>query len=88
VGKKLCSTPPLNNHTLILCFNPNAALSFGRFVLSKEENSLLFPVPAKNIPCSDLQGIRMQDIEINIDLTLKIVKPVKKIANSLLFSLF
>jgi hypothetical protein len=44
----------------------------------KGEESLLFPVPAnqfpvptKNIPCSNVRGIRVQDIENNTRLDIK-----------------
>jgi hypothetical protein len=67
-----CSIPPLNNHTIVLYFSRNAARSSGVYRI-KEGESLLFPVsadqfplPTKNIPCSNVQGIRMQAIEINI----------------------
>ena len=30
-----------------------------------------FPVPAKNIPCFNLQGIRVQDIEINTRINVE-----------------
>jgi hypothetical protein len=73
-------------------------LPFRRFILSEKENpcySLLFPVPAdqfpvraKTIPCFNLQGIRVQDIEINIRFNAENRQTAEKIANSLLFSLF
>jgi hypothetical protein len=81
-GKTICATPPSNNHTLILYFNRNAArrsggLSYqrrripvipcsGGSIPCSGENHSLFPVRAKTIPCFNLQGIRVQDIEINI----------------------
>src|SRR5258708_24431792 len=47
-----------------------------------------FPVPTKNIPCSNVQGIHVQDIEINTGLDIENCQTGQKTVNSLLFSLF
>jgi hypothetical protein len=69
--KNFVRAPPLNNRTFILYFNYVVARRSGN-CLFREGEDLLFPVPAdqfpvlaKSIPCFNLQGIRMQDIEID-----------------------
>jgi hypothetical protein len=56
--------------------------------------TVLFPLPeeqftvlAKTFPCFNLQGIRWQDIEINMLIDVENRQTGKKFANSLLFSL-
>jgi hypothetical protein len=71
-GKKY-SAPPSNNHTVILLFEINDGATAVRGGLSywRRRNPLIpssggtISCSGENIPCFNLQGIRVQDIEIN-----------------------
>src|SRR5215470_11682082 len=72
---KTCSASPLNNHTLILyyiIFEFNAARRSGGLSYQRRRFPVIpcsggsIPVRAINIPCFNLQGICLQDIESNL----------------------